>query len=167
MGNTCYIVGASGEDFDSFNVEKGDLIIASDGGYKYLTEKGYTPHILIGDFDSFEYFDVKKLPKHIQIIQHPVIKDDTDTMLCIKHGISKGYKRFVIFGGMGGRISHTYANVQSLAYLADIGHFGRLSSTKCDIYVIKNERLVFDSSNKGSISVFAYGDTANGVCEKD
>lgn len=162
MNNTCYIVGASGENFENFTPVTGDLVIASDGGYKQLIQKGYTPDVLIGDLDSLS--DVEIL---CDLIRHPVIKDDTDTLLCVKYGMEKGYKNFVIYGGLGGaRISHSYANIQTLAFLTDAGCHGKLISENCEIFMIKDGKLSFDKEKSGHISVFSYTDISHGVCEK-
>lgn len=161
MNGICYIAGASGEDFNNFELKNEDLLIASDGGYTQLIKKGYNPDVLIGDLDSLN----NTIPNDIKVIKHPVMKDDTDTMLCIKYGIEKGYRKFVIFGGMGGRLSHTYANIQSLAYLTESGYECRLSSQSSDVYMIKNGKIVFDECSSGHISVFSYSETSYGVCE--
>ena len=162
MKKICYIVGASGEDFYSFIKGPYDLLIACDGGYSALKKKGLCPDVLIGDLDSLD----GDIPNDIEVIRHPVMKDDTDTMLCIKYGIEHGYESFVIFGGMGGRLSHTYANIQALAYLSERNMVGRLVSDKCMITLVKNGKISFDKNESGDISVFAYGKSAYGVCEK-
>lgn len=163
MKGICYIIGASGEDFPPFSKRTCDLVIACDGGYSALLSKGIEPDILIGDLDSFS----GKLPSDVEIIRHPVIKDDTDCMLCIKYGIENGYTDFVILGGMGGgRVSHTYANIQSLAYLAEKGMHGELISDRCRMTVIKDGDLTFDEGQRGHVSVFAYGGRAFGVSLK-
>ena len=46
-------------------------------------------------------------------------KDDTDTMLCLKRGLSMGFDRFLIVGGFGGRMDHTLGNIQAMRYVAD------------------------------------------------
>ena len=162
MKKICYIVGASGEGFKPFSPKDGDLLIACDGGYYELIKNGYTPDILIGDLDSLPQTDIS-----CKLIKHPVMKDDTDMMLCIKHGIENGYKDFVIFCGVGGeRFSHTYANIQSLTYLLDNDCFGKLIFDNGEMFMLKNGAVEFDENAKGDISVFAYSDVCTGVTEK-
>ena len=48
------------------------------------------------------------------IIHVPVEKDDTDTLLCLKYGMELGYREFLMIGGIGGRLDHTMANIQTL-----------------------------------------------------
>ena len=162
MNGICYIAGASGEDFDNFEIKDGDILIASDGGYEALVKKGYSPNVLIGDFDSMEYIEAP-----CETIRHPSVKDDTDTMLCIKYGMDKGYKNFTVVGALGGeRMSHTYANIQSLAYAVEHGCFCRLVSKKQEVFMIKNGEVSFEKDMRGYVSVFAYSENAYGVCEK-
>lgn len=161
MSGVCYITGASGEDFDNFELKAGDLLIASDGGYEALIKKGYTPDVLIGDFDSMQFVEAP-----CETIRHPSIKDDTDTMLCIKYGMEKGYRNFTVFGALGGeRMSHTYANIQTLAYAVEKGCFCRLVSKKQEVFMIKNGSVEFDKDMQGYVSVFAYSEKAYGVYE--
>ena len=49
---TCYIIGAGEFTARSLAPKPGDLVIAADGGYRYLQTIGIAPHILLGDFDS-------------------------------------------------------------------------------------------------------------------
>lgn len=137
--------------------EKEDLIIGADAGYLHLKKIGIEPDILLGDFDSMD------LPEDKEVLVYPVMKDDTDTMLAIKLGFEKGYKEFVIFGGLGGkRTDHTVANIQSLAYIAEHGGKGTLVGNNEFFTVIKESELTLDKKVKG-FSVFAYGGKAEGV----
>ena len=80
--NKCIIVGACKESLRDFTYDKDDFIIASDGGYSFLKEKGYPVHLVVGDFDSLKY-----VPSEDNIIKLDVIKDVTDTHEAIVEGI--------------------------------------------------------------------------------
>lgn len=108
------------ELFDSCsNKDSEALILCADGGYRLASKEGLIPHVIIGDFDTFDGMDTD-VPDAGQIIRVPVEKDDTDTLLCIKYGLEQGCDSFTIVGGLGGRLDHTFANLQSLAYLASL-----------------------------------------------
>lgn len=156
--NICYIVGAGSFDNKPFDVQKNDLIIAADGGYKYLQQLDIDCDIVLGDFDSID-----KIPSHPNIIQHPEQKDDTDMVLAVQTGLKKGYKCFVIYGGLGGRLDHTMANIQTISYLSKQGAQGFLVGEGMVITAITNTEFDFNSTNKGVISIFANGDKATGV----
>jgi len=157
----CYIVGAVPCKIN-FIKKEGDLLIAADGGYELLNKANIIPDIVLGDFDSLGY-----IPEGKEIIKHPVKKDDTDTLLAVKIGLERGYKKFCIYGGFGGeRTDHTFSNVQTLSYIAQNGGIGYLLSDKECVTVIKNGNIHFKQEAVGSISVFAVGGKAEGVTEK-
>lgn len=93
----CYIVGA-GERPASLDVAKEGYWIAADGGYAVLQAAGIKPDLVLGDFDSLGY-----VPRHPNLIRTPAEKDDTDTMLAIRQGLDLGFRRFVLYGCLGGQ----------------------------------------------------------------
>jgi len=151
----CYIFGAGEFYYPVINFAENRFIIAADGGYKYLQIK---PDLIIGDFDS-----LSNVPDHGNIIRLNKEKDETDMFAAIKEGIANNCNTFHIYGGTGGRIDHTLANIQSIAYLADISLTGFLYDQDYIITVIKNQSVSFDGDKSGYISIFAYGETASGV----
>lgn len=151
----CYIVGSMADGYRVYK-KYGDLVIAVDAGYKNL--KGVKPDLVMGDFDSLGF-----IPNGENIITFPVAKDDTDTLLAVKEGLKRGYKTFVISGGLGGRLDHTMANIQTLAFLAERGARGYLVSENEFVTVIKDTSIEFDKEHSGNISVFALSDKAEGV----
>lgn len=154
----CYIA-AAGEMFGEFPAfQPDDLLIAADAGYLHLQKVGIEPHILLGDFDSMS------APEKKDIIVHPVMKDDTDTMLAVKLGFERGYTEFVVYGALGGeRTDHTVANIQTLAFIADKGGRGTLVGNGEYFTLIKNAEIEVVKGENPIFSVFAYGGDADGV----
>lgn len=136
-----------------------DLIIAADGGYAHALSCGLSPNLVIGDFDSLETAPPKGA------IKLPVEKDLTDMAAAIELGIERGYSSFNIYGGTGGRIDHTLANIQCLAALAQKGIRAQLFDQQSVITAICNESIRFAADAEGTISAFSHGDSATGVCE--
>jgi len=159
----CYIIAACKEQLNKVSIprNKDDLIIAADGGYDILNELSISPDIVLGDFDSIE-----NIPIHENLIKHPTEKDDTDTLLSFKLGLKKGYKNFVIYGGIGGRIDHTVANIRTLSEMAENNARGFLVGNNTIITVIKDNKLIFSPNTKGYLSVFACGESAKGLSIK-
>lgn len=157
----CYIV-AAGEMYGEIPpLCPEDLLIAADAGYVHLQKLNIEPHILLGDFDSM------KAPENREIIVHPVMKDDTDTMLAIKLGFEKGYSEFMIYGALGGeRTDHTVANIQTLAFIAENGGKGTLIGNGEFFTVIKNGEIEIEKGENPIFSVFAYGGEAEGISIK-
>ena len=142
------------------NINDGDLIIAADAGLNTLNKLGIKPHLIVGDFDSLDY-----TPEGDNVIKHPVKKNETDTILAIDIALEKGFKKFLIYGCIGGRLDHTYANIQTAAYVAEKGGNAVFLSDDISFTVIKDNYIEFHEDNKGIISVFAHKEAAEGVTE--
>ena len=153
----CYIMGA-GEFTDSYLPPADSFVIAADGGYQYLKNCGIVPDLVVGDFDS-----LGSVPVHPHVIQHPVMKDDTDMMLAAKTGLNMGYQTFVLNGGLGGRLDHSIANLQTLAFLAEQGARAFLIGPGQNITALSEGVLTFHPSCTGTISVFSSTDRSEGV----
>lgn len=156
----CYIVGAGDPCPIPPKPQEGDLVIAADGGYAYLEQHGVRADIVVGDFDS-----LGRLPDHPNLVKLNPIKDETDTLSAIQLGQARGYTRFAIYGGTGGRTAHTIANLQNLAMLAQNGQRGWLIGEKEIFTVIHNGSIRFAPSSKGFLSVFSLSTASEGVCE--
>lgn len=159
--NTCYIFGAADGLPEKFEREDSDLVIAADAGIRFLEKLNILPDIAVGDFDSLGF-----IPDCKEVIQHPVMKNDTDTMLAVKTGFERGFKRFVIYGGAGGRPDHTYANYQTLCYISTCGGKGFLCFNGYTATAVRNGSVSFANSASGNISVFSASGKISGVTLK-
>ena len=129
----CYVVGA-GENF------------------------GLDFHPATGDFDS-----LKCVSEHPNTIVLSAEKDDTDTLAAVREGIRAGYTSFHIYCGTGGRIDHTVANLQVLAYLSANNMRDFLFDNGTVITAITNGSLCFGKIPCGYVSVFSCSEKAEGV----
>lgn len=158
--NTCYIFGAG--EYGGLKLAPADLspgfIIAADGGYDHLKQWGVTPDLSVGDFDS-----LGRVPEDVEVIRHPVMKDDTDMMLAVQEGLARGCGRFLIYGGLGGRLDHTLANLHVLDFLARQGCAAFLLSEDTAVTAVHNGTLTFGPEHTGILSLFAWGGPATGV----
>lgn len=156
----CIIFSAAGiRDYHNIYLERrdDDFIIAADGGLRHTKKLGLTPHIVMGDMDSMKG---QTIPDGA--ILFPAQKDDTDTMLAIKQGLKLGYRSFVIYGGLGGRLDHTVANIQALSYLLGEEAEGTLIDENHKVFLLRNGKISLDEPYH-YISVFAYGGVCRGV----
>lgn len=154
---TCVIFCAGGFDAPVEPIRQEDWVLAADGGLAHLQKLGIGPDVILGDFDSLGY-----VPEGAEV--HPVEKDDTDAMLALRRGLERGYRRFVIYGGMDGpRVDHTVANFQTLQYAADHGAFACLVGLEQNATVVKNGAIGFPETAAGTVSVFCMGAEARGV----
>ena len=104
------IVGIDGEDF----------IVCADGGYILARRENIRPHVLVGDFDSLGKAP-SDIPAECRVVRVPKEKNETDAFLCLQIGIEAGCRSFVMAGGIGGRLDHTVAHLQILAYASEHG----------------------------------------------
>ena len=155
----CYVVGAMSL---SMNLRPypapGDYIIAADRGYDSLMAFGVQPDLVVGDFDSLGH-----TPSHPNVIQLPAEKDDTDMIFALRKGLELGYRRFVLLGGVGGRVEHTYANLQLLDWLTTQGAQGFLVGEKTAATALRNGEMLFPQTMTGYLSVFCNSGSAEGV----
>ena len=158
--NICYIVCALDAKIDFFP-DEGDLVIAADKGYSTLVKNRVRVDAIIGDFDSYG-----KVPDGENVIIYPKEKDDTDSALSIEYAVSKGYKSIYVYGGIGGAIDHTIANISLIARYAKSGIKVVFIYNDTAIFGLHNEKATFDEKASGRISVFSYTDISHGVTER-
>lgn len=152
----CVLIGAMDCENELSLIGKEDYVMLLDGGYR--NKERIKPDLILGDFDSLGY-----IPKEKNVLVFPVKKDDTDMMLAAKLGVEKGFDEFLLLGGVGGRLDHTIANIQTLAYLKSHGKSAMMVGAGQQICLLHNERYQLPIKKSGLVSVFAYGGEAKGV----
>ena len=163
LKNRCVIIGGGDTTAQLLksHITPDDFIICADGGYDYTIEAGITPDLLIGDFDS-----IKAIPQNVMRITLPVEKDVTDSVAAFDEGIKQGYNKFVLFGGTGGRFEHTFANISLMSNASRNGIYLEIIDEKHIFRSITNSSVKIKKRENQQISVFAYGNIANGVTLK-
>lgn len=152
----CWIFcGAPNNDY-KISPPNDAYIIAADSGYSVLKNLGIKPNLVLGDFDSY----TSELPKNCEIIKAPSEKDDTDTMLAVKIALSRGYKDIVIAASIGGRLDHTFANIQTLAYILENGGYGYLLGENDSVHLLNAGEYTFKKINGMYFSIFSYSEKA-------
>ena len=185
MENKRFIVftGQWSEDINEKTIPslgEGDFISCADGGYLVCLSMGFTPDIVIGDFDSLTPEQIAGIDElGIERIVHPCEKDETDTLLCVKYGISKGFEKFVLIGGIGGDFGHTMANLQVLSFLTDFGCEAEIITEKERLLMADGESisavretrpaapLLFYGKPGSKFSVLSYAERCSGVYIKN
>lgn len=157
----CYVFGAGQPPARPPEIGARDLVVAADGGYAYIQSAGIRADALIGDFDSLgalpnrekDGLIVRRLPRE---------KDQTDMLAALEYGMEREFDCFHIYGGTGGRIDHTLANIQCLGFLAGRGARGYLYDNDAIITAMTGE-IRLEARRSGVVSVFALGESAQGV----
>src|SRR5512135_479753 len=90
-----------------------DLLIAADGGARWLVDRGLTPQVLVGDMDSVDEATIARLVTGgTEVIRHPREKDASDTELALEEAVRRGATEIVLLGALGGgRVDHELANL--------------------------------------------------------
>ena len=145
---------------DAVTIEKDDLVICADTSFAKALSEDIRIDLILGDFDTGS---AVPFPDGIEIIKYPIEKDDTDTMLAIKEAARRGYSQIAVVGGLSGRLDHTYANIQSLAYGVKNGLDIRISDGDNEAFIMIPGRLHLPNKKGFSLSVFSYGENVNGL----
>lgn len=161
MKRLCCIFAAGQITEAEAKIPENAFVIAADAGLLFLRKRSVSPDLIVGDFDS-----LGEKPTGENVVYHRPEKDDTDTMLAVREGLSRGCDRFVIYGGLGGRLDHTLANLQTLGFLCEHGARGYLVGAGTVVTAFKNGGVSFRDTLRGTISVFALGPDAKGVFER-
>ena len=151
----CVIIAGSPETNSEFikrTVTDNDFVICADKGYLYAKNAGITPDVVVGDFDSF----CSEITDDCEVISLNPIKDDTDTFHSIDIAIERGYTEFTIFGALGGRIDHSFANISALEYISEKGAKGILLSEKERVEFLPKGEYRYSYKGK-TFSLFPFG----------
>ena len=164
----CIVIGAGDLTVGQVPVGEEDLVIAVDGGINYCSVLEIEPDILLGDFDSVNEAQREAImqmkeeaPERVVVLKPE--KDDTDMLATLRLGLEKGYDYFLIYGGCGGRVEHTIANIQCLLFLKNRGAVGYLMDGSGMMFVMKDEEVKLRENLEGYFSLFCLGKEAKGV----
>ena len=127
--SVCHIVGAGDFDARLLTLHEGDLVLAADGGLARLAKAGLTPHRILGDMDSLGF-----VPQGDNVTLLPKEKDVTDLFAAVEEGLALGFRRFFLYGALGGRrFSHSLANLSLLLSLCERGLEGKILDPLCTV----------------------------------
>ncbi|MBQ3134252.1 MAG: thiamine diphosphokinase [Oscillospiraceae bacterium] len=159
LDRVCFIIGAGEVAPDlRLDLQEGDLLIAADAGWQTAERMGLTPHLVIGDFDT-----LPAPADHPNTIVLPCEKDVTDMRAAVDLGLERGFHRFALYGGTGGRLAHTLANLQLLDYLSQKNCRGFLIGDGTVSTAVTDGALDFPAELNGYLSVFCNSGTARGI----
>lgn len=133
-------------------------VIAVDKGWQHAETLGMTVDLVVGDFDSAPYPIGKK-----NVQQLPKEKDDTDTFYAVRLAVHKKAKKITILGGLGGRMDHTIANLQTLLFLAENKVENILLDDTTKIQCLWPQEIELPAEKDCYLSLFACGATVEGL----
>ena len=168
----CVIISAGSFPEVGIDLREGDFCIAADAGFGYAQRLGILPDLIVGDFDSAKdappevLYGIREIAERDpeRIVQLEVMKDDTDTLKAVKIGLSRGYRKFYLYGALGGsRFDHSLANIQTLTFIKHHGGRGYIMDKDSMLFIAENETIKFHRGNTGYLSVFSLSDVSRGV----
>ena len=158
MKTSCMII--SGGTFTPLpQPDENTFVIACDRGYTYARRCGIRPDLLVSDFDSYD----GPVDPEIPLQRFPSEKDDTDTMIAIRAALERGFREAVLYCALGGRLDHTLANLQSLAFALSHGLRLRIVSEDTEVLLLQDGTLSLPRREGFALSVFAFSERCRGV----
>ncbi len=98
-----------------YHEEEDCVLIGVEGGAIAAINHGLTLDVALGDFDSVSATEIKKISAHAKRVERfPEAKDDTDSALALKEALTHNPDEVIFYGGLGGRLDHTLANLTLL-----------------------------------------------------
>ena len=148
-----------GERLEELRPAAGDLLLCADAGLAAAWRYGLRPELTIGDFDTMPAAqagtaDIRVLPVH---------KDDTDLGVCLQEGRSRGYRRFVLAGCLGGRLDHTLAMLQLMADCAMRGEECMAVDAVNTVTILTPGTHILPRQEGTLLSLLSFSDRVTGV----
>ncbi len=111
---TNFIIFANGEFTPptEYRLPGDATVICADGGTRHALALGITPQTIIGDLDSLPAETISEMrAAGVEIIEHPVKKDETDLELALSLAMARGATEIILLGMLGGRLDQHLANL--------------------------------------------------------
>lgn len=152
------VIGAAPDPCGAELITDNDFVAVCDGGLNYALEQGIRFDMLVGDFDSYRG-RLPSLPDTVELIRLPSEKDDTDTGFAVKTLLGRGFRDFLIIGGVGGRLDHTFGNMAVAADIAARGGICELVGAAGGerIIVFRNRTIKLTPAKGAFVSIFPWG----------
>lgn len=108
-----------------------EYLISADGGFRHIKACGFSPDLMVGDFDS-----CSELPSGCEIIRFPAEKDDTDAEIALKEAVKRGADEVAFTCALGGRVDHELANLFLLRSQRSLGIPCSIRESQADIFFV-------------------------------
>ncbi len=174
MDRICIVIGAAKDDLDrefldrsiALRTDRKPYVYCADGGIHHARRLGLHPDKLIGDMDSAGDSFLEGAASGIagEIIRLPSEKDETDLFACVKDGLEKGFRDFMLIFCTNGRIDHFMAAAAILEYLDERGATGVLLDSRNEIAFMKPGRIAVPKDTRFKyISIIPLDEELSGI----
>ncbi|MGQ9717412.1 MAG: thiamine diphosphokinase [Anaerolineae bacterium] len=144
-------------------VRPDDILIAADGGIRYLLAMGFRPDAVVGDLDSLPPLSLETLQRQGVVIRpYPREKDETDLELALRYALEYGPEAIRVIGALGLRLDQTLANVALLAAPWLEGVDVRLDDGVEEVLLVRSKATVEGQPGE-TVSLIPWGMPVEGV----
>ena len=121
MDGSCLLV-LGGEIRDTVlfqrRLEAAEQVFVADSGARHLQRLGIMPEQVYGDLDSLSPEEVRRFENGgCRFTVCAAEKNDTDGGIVLREALGQGYRDIRIWGALGGRPDHSYANLMLLQFV--------------------------------------------------
>jgi thiamine pyrophosphokinase len=140
---------------------RADIVLAADGGARFLLGIGALPDAVVGDFDSLGAADAERLrAEGVEFLRHPVRKDVTDGELAVDEALRRGAGE-VALAGATGALDHTLGHLAILRHLAARGVAARLAAPHLTVTMLLSPAAIaLDAAAGTRVSLVPLGGDA-------
>ncbi len=146
--------------------EGAELVLAADSGARHFEGLRRLPDAIMGDLDSLGVQEARRWQeKGCRLTRVNPEKNDTDGSLILKEALKRGYGQIQVWGALGGRPDHSYANI-ALLRLGELGA-SRVELMDGDYRVFLPRKKEKITGKPGDyVSLFALTDLVTGFTNK-
>ncbi|MFA5634265.1 MAG: thiamine diphosphokinase [Anaerovoracaceae bacterium] len=135
-----------------------ERVICTDGAAAKARALGILPDILVGDMDSIHEDDLLFMEQNrVKFYRHPPEKDFTDTFLALQVAEENHWNNITVWGGTGGRLDHTLANLFGVVSFVRRGMNLIFDEPDLTVHIIR-DHLSIKGSTGDTVSVFPMGE---------
>lgn len=161
-----YIIFANGNiPSNDIYLPQPSTLIAADGGAKHCLSLGFSPQVVIGDFDSLTREELVTLESTgAALIKHETSKNETDLELALDFAVENGATEIILFGLLGGRWDMSISNIMLLTTPRfEHVNFYILNGTD-ELYILRGgKELCFQGNPGDHVSVIPLTPLATGI----
>ena len=139
--------------------KKVDKIIGVDRGCSYLLKNNIYPHYIVGDFDSINRDDIKKLEiNSIKKFKYNCEKDSTDSDIAMEIALKMEFAEIYMMAMTGSRLDHSFDNLGLLSKANSAGAKAYIINETNKIYLLEESSKIKKDNSYRYISFLAYCD---------
>jgi len=164
------LIFANGKPKDGVMVQRtlseaqGALVFAADGGARVARYYALNIHTVVGDMDSLIPDEVLQLQaKGVEIIRHPIEKDETDLELTLILAAERDMQWIRIIGGLGGRFDQMLANVYLLTLPPLEGRDVAVVAGKQSIQLLRPGTHTLNGESADTLSLIPIAGPVHGI----